>query len=116
PKRPRVQKNHKLKFQPECVDTTTECVDTPSQLRKKGLLETGSSVDTTRDCVDTLSQSGNWVSWELGLVSTLPGLNTTCVSYVHLLTTEEPLAQVQYKLEHDDSDLFEIYNLKKPKR
>ncbi|MQL87905.1 hypothetical protein Taro_020455 [Colocasia esculenta] len=39
--------------------------------------------------------------------------NTTCVSYVHLLTTEEPLAQVQYKLEHDDSDLFECNDSKK---
>ncbi|MQL95869.1 hypothetical protein Taro_028539, partial [Colocasia esculenta] len=62
---------------PECVDTTTECVDTLSQLSKKGLLEAGSSVDTTRDCVDTLSQSGNWVSWELGLVSTVPGAVST---------------------------------------
>ncbi|MQL83645.1 hypothetical protein Taro_016138 [Colocasia esculenta] len=42
--------------------------------------------------------------------------NTTCVSYVHLLTTEEPLAQVQYKLEHDDSDLFEYNDSKKPRR
>ncbi|MQL90795.1 hypothetical protein Taro_023394 [Colocasia esculenta] len=42
--------------------------------------------------------------------------NTTCVSYVHLLTTEEPLAQVQYKLEHDDSNLFEFNNSKKPRR
>ncbi|MQM18951.1 hypothetical protein Taro_051951 [Colocasia esculenta] len=48
---------------PECVDTTRECVDTLSHLRKKifwemGLVSTlpltGSSVDTTRDCVDTL--------------------------------------------------------------
>ncbi|MQL89551.1 hypothetical protein Taro_022133 [Colocasia esculenta] len=37
-----------------CVDTTRECVDTLSHLRKIGLLETGSSVDTSRDCVDTL--------------------------------------------------------------
>ncbi|MQM12352.1 hypothetical protein Taro_045268 [Colocasia esculenta] len=37
-----------------CVDTTTECVDTLSQLRKEGLLDAGSSVDTTMDCVDTL--------------------------------------------------------------
>ncbi|MQL89628.1 hypothetical protein Taro_022203 [Colocasia esculenta] len=66
-----------IKIKPECVDTTTECVDTLSQLSKKGLLEAGSSVDATRDCVDTLSQSGNWVSWELGLVSTLPGAVST---------------------------------------
>ncbi|MQM09927.1 hypothetical protein Taro_042810 [Colocasia esculenta] len=55
-----------------CVDTTTECVDTLSQLRKKGLLDAGSSVDTTTDCVDTLSQSDKWISWKLGLVSTRP--------------------------------------------
>ncbi|MQL97026.1 hypothetical protein Taro_029711 [Colocasia esculenta] len=64
--------NHKLKFQPECVNTTTECVDTLSHLRKKGLLDAGSSVDTTTECVDTLSQSDKRISWKLGLVSTLP--------------------------------------------
>ncbi|MQL85328.1 hypothetical protein Taro_017850 [Colocasia esculenta] len=54
----------------ECVDTTTECVDTLSQLRKEGLLDAGSSVDMTTDCVDTLSHSDKWISWKLGLVST----------------------------------------------
>ncbi|MQM06925.1 hypothetical protein Taro_039760 [Colocasia esculenta] len=57
---------------PECVDTTTECVNTLSQLSKTGLLDARSSVDTTTDCVDTLSQLDNWFSWKLGLVSTRP--------------------------------------------
>ncbi|MQL76063.1 hypothetical protein Taro_008438 [Colocasia esculenta] len=47
-----------------------ECVDTLSHLRKTGLLGTRSSVNTLTGCVDTLSQSGNWVFWNLGLVST----------------------------------------------
>ncbi|MQM23324.1 hypothetical protein Taro_056388 [Colocasia esculenta] len=61
----------------DCVDTTRECVDTLSHLRKTGLLGTGSSVDTLTGCVNKLSQSGNWVFWNLGLVSTLPGAVST---------------------------------------
>ncbi|MQL83320.1 hypothetical protein Taro_015819 [Colocasia esculenta] len=34
-------------------------------------------VDTLTSCVDTLSRSGNWVFWNLGLVSTLPGTVST---------------------------------------
>ncbi|MQL79284.1 hypothetical protein Taro_011720 [Colocasia esculenta] len=47
-------------LQPECVDTTRECVDTLSHFCKTVLLGTETSVDTAWDCVDTLSQSGNW--------------------------------------------------------
>ncbi|MQL98968.1 hypothetical protein Taro_031689 [Colocasia esculenta] len=61
----------------DCVNPTRECVDTLSHLRKTGLLGTGSSVDTLTGYVDTLSQSGNWVFWNLGLVSTLPGAVST---------------------------------------
>ncbi|MQM07163.1 hypothetical protein Taro_039999 [Colocasia esculenta] len=69
----------------ECVDTTIECVDTLSYLRKTGLLDAGSSVDTTRDCVDTLSQSGNWVSCELGLTRLDLLLDQHCCNHELLL-------------------------------
>ncbi|MQL68537.1 hypothetical protein Taro_000865 [Colocasia esculenta] len=119
----------KVKKFPECVDLSKECVDTLSQTSRIGSLGRVTSIDTTSGCVDTLSRTDKQVFWELDLVSTpLEAMsthctdlsssseNTTCVSYVHLLTTEEPLAQVQYKLEHDDSNLFEFNNSKKPKR
>ncbi|MQL67766.1 hypothetical protein Taro_000068 [Colocasia esculenta] len=55
-----------------CVDTTGECVDTLSHLRKTGLLGAETSVDTATGCVDTLSQDSDPVSTPSMDVSTLP--------------------------------------------
>ncbi|MQL76128.1 hypothetical protein Taro_008518 [Colocasia esculenta] len=57
--------------EPECVDTTSECVDTLSQTGIIGSLGRVTSVDTTSGYVDTLSRTAKQVFWELDLVSTL---------------------------------------------
>ncbi|MQM16316.1 hypothetical protein Taro_049272, partial [Colocasia esculenta] len=108
---------------PECVDTTTECVDTLSHLSRKGLLDAGSSVDTptdcvdtTTDCVDTLSQSDKWISWNLGLKSP-PVTPTSTPHTVRLHYSKEynshRSTMTPNTLEHDDSKPFEYNDSKK---
>ncbi|MQM16054.1 hypothetical protein Taro_049008 [Colocasia esculenta] len=58
-------------LRPECVDTTSECVDILSQTGIIGSLGRVTSVDTTSGSVDTLSRTAKQVFWELDLVSTL---------------------------------------------
>ncbi|MQL95877.1 hypothetical protein Taro_028550, partial [Colocasia esculenta] len=101
------------------VDTQVDCVDTTGCFSHNMLQGQSASVDTQEYvCFDQKSHDYEFRKMNRNNKPHIKGgsENTTCVSYVHLLTTEEPLAQVQYKLEHDDSDLFECNDSKKPRR